>query len=144
MIDINKIFSLVSSQNKQTKISYLISEILILQDKLSNFDNQSFYFKRAIEQNNLKLKDFLNSYNEIKEEFNNLSLENLLNEKKTIEIQLIDAKKKARGLIPNIYLQMVKNKLTTIEDYIKMKSEFSELKNIEDYTNEELYTFFEA
>ncbi len=144
MIDINKIFSLVSSQNKQTKISYLISEILILQDKLSNFDNQSFYFKRAIEQNNLRLKDFLNSYNEIKEEFNNLSLENLLNEKKTIEIQLIDAKKKARGLIPNIYLQMVKNKLTTIEDYIKMKSEFSELKNIEDYTNEELYTFFEA
>jgi len=144
MIDINKIFSLVSSQNKQTKIAYLISEILILQDKLSNINNQSFYFKRASEQNNLKLKEFLNSYNEIKEEFNNISLEKLVDEKKAIKVELVDAKKKARGLIPNIYLQMVKNKLNTIEDYIKMKSKFKKIKNIEDYTNEELYTFFEA
>jgi hypothetical protein len=141
MISANDLISIIESGNNQNEISNIIREILVLEDKLSNSDSKSFYFKMGIENQKEKLFDLKVYYSEIKEEFNKISVEKLI--ELTVELQEeINERLNKVGMMNAISISSLKSKLNQAKDFITVKSYFDKLKDIEEYTTEELKVFF--
>jgi hypothetical protein len=80
----------------------------------------------------------------MKNEYNELSLKKLLKQKNEVKSKLEKVKKLNSGSIRKVSMSIIDRELSIVEDYIKLKSKFEKLKNIKEYSNSELYMFFEV
>lgn len=144
MVDIKSIITVKDIENPRFHISNLVCEILILGEKISKIEGNSFYYKIMKERKEDELIELKNKYVRVRREFNKTSLKELLIQRKQIIKKLNKIKRNNSGLAGEIAFTMVSTELQIIEDYIKMKSKFNKLKRLNDYSNIELYVFFEA
>lgn len=144
MIDIKSIITVKDIENPKFHISNLVCDILVLSEKITKIKGESFYYKILKERKEEELIELKNKYVKVRREFNKTSLKELLIQRKQIQNKINKIKTNNSGLAGEIALTMVSTELHIIEDYIKMKSKFDKLKNLKEYSNQELYVFFEA
>lgn len=144
MIDIKNIISSSDYQNLEFHISNLVCDILIISEKISKLDKKTFYYDTIKEMRENNLIELKNKYVKVKNEYNQVSLKKLYSQKKKIKEKIEKVGKLKPGTTRNISMSLISLELNIVDDYIKMKSKFESLKNIKDYTNNELFVFFEA
>jgi hypothetical protein len=144
MIDIKTLISTAETQSPEFLISKLVRDILILTTRISKLDKNSYYYNTIKMQEEDRLIELKNQYFKMKNEYNELSLKKLLKQKNEVKSKLEKVKKLNSGSIRKVSMSIIDRELSIVEDYIKLKSKFEKLKNIKEYSNSELYMFFEV
>ncbi len=144
MIDIKTLISTAETQSPEFLISKLVRDILILTTRISKLDKNSYYYNTIKMQEEDRLIELKNQYFKMKNEYNELSLKKLLKQKNEVKLKLEKVKKLNSGSIRKVSMSIIDRELSIVEDYIKLKSKFEKLKNIKEYSNSELYMFFEV
>jgi hypothetical protein len=113
----------------------LILDMLVLDEKLQDVENQSVYFRWAVEANRERLVRLIKRYEGLRKEYNRMAVDDLL--------ELI--KKEEEFVIPSSFplhgKQILKSRqlhlINKYRDYLSLKSEVPELPAFDDLKRDE-------
>ena len=130
-IRINDIINII--YKPEPDIIQIINDYGILYQKLKGPENQSWYFKQALESNKEKLIELKKSYENQRRNFNNSNIDDLIervNEAKTV-IQSYEGG--GINTATHVYLAGVHSEINYCESLIKLKKRVEKLKPIDYY-----------
>jgi hypothetical protein len=134
-LQINKILKTLS-QGRTSPLGETIREALVLEEKLSGMDNQSFYFRKASKNLSEKLEGQKDHIQELIEFYNSMTYDQALN-------QLEEAKGRKKGYDQKagtpfrIASGMMKNQILLLEDALYWKSILGDAFTLEDILSDE-------
>ena len=100
----------------------LVSDLLILEQKLKNVDQQSFYFRSALPTHLERHREMLDQYSSVRAEFNNTSLDELVVAVKENKMYLRQ-KSEMRPLIARSMVRLVTlDRIARTTEFITIKS----------------------
>jgi hypothetical protein len=144
MYTISKILGFSRQNNCLNKI---VREILVLQERLHNFENESFYFRKGLESSQRKLKILKEEFEEIKNIINTRTIEELKGKKLSIIKKMSDirGKEKFVGFCKGLWLDGLHSDLAYVNELIYIKKRYNKLEELEEYMNDsdKLKQFFE-
>jgi len=130
--DISTVLGLNPKTNSQ--LETIILEYGNLAQKMNNMEQQSWMFKKAEENNLLKLKDLKSQFEKIRTEVNDTGIDDLielLNDKKE-NIKYFQSQPQL-NFIGRMALASLSSNLAYIEELLSIKSRVDEMKDIEYY-----------
>lgn len=134
-IIINDLLSVINkTHNPSSDLERIMLDYAILLEKLNNIDEQSFLFKKGLENNKLKLDSLKKGFNEIKEEINSSTIDDLILKQKEFQERIKDVKNvKYFNTISMIAVSSFESNLSYIEELIRIKSRVDFIENIDYY-----------
>ncbi len=144
MIDIKRIISSIDSELPEFNISNLVCDILVMSEKIEKLDKTTYYYETVKEIRENSLIKLRNDYFKAQKSYSSINLQRLYKQRTEIKNIILKIGKLKSGTIKNISLSFFYNELSIVDDYIKMKTKFDKLKNIRDYSNNDLMFFFSA
>mgnify|MGYP003627181813 CR=1 FL=1 len=134
-INVNDIITALNLKQKEySQLESIILEYGSLIQKMNNLEQQSWFFKKAEENNYQKIKDLKNEFEKIRTNFRSSSIDDLIvalkNEKHNkISIQ----RKKYINTNDSIAIASLSSNITYIEELLEIKSRVVEIKEMDYY-----------
>jgi chromosome segregation ATPase len=143
-IKFSELLPLISSKEiVEDSAAKLISEILILSDRLENIEEQTFYFKKGFDSAQERLELLKKKYNKLINEVNNTTVDELLSRISEREERVEHwSNSKSSYTIKGMAVYSIKSYIEYLRKLIFLKGKYGNLKPIEDYSQEELIQFF--
>jgi len=122
------------NEKKYSQIENIMFEYGTLTQKLHNVDNQSWAFKKGLENHKDRLIELKKKFNEIRSDFNSASIDELIYQlnKENEGLKSFESKS-YRNMIVNIAIASFRSKIVYIELLIDIRSRTDEIKEIDYY-----------
>ncbi len=134
-INLNILFNLLTdNQNKVSNVGSKILEYAILKEQMDKVEEQSWYFKSALESKQKQLKSINNSYELYRNEFNANSIDTLIETKNEL-LQKLEERKNCSGSgwIFFSIKSMIRSEIDCADEMLLLKSKVDYLYEIEFY-----------
>jgi hypothetical protein len=119
----------------EKKVNALLQEHQALKEAIQSSENQSFYFRMALESKKKKATALQKTYSKISSDFNKQSIEQLKAELalKQIEKEELNSSPKGKGFVGAVRRKSVGDAINYLRDLIRMKEnnfEFLFIQNL--------------
>lgn len=141
----NQIEHLLIKKQDESSLETIMSEYATIKQKIQNSDDQSWYFKRAMESNMQRLSALKEEFEEIRQLFNQSDLDFFIEKINENTSVAASYKGKDMGLIKFIHLSFINGESKFFGELIRLKSKTEFLMPIDYYlaNAEEFMIFFE-
>jgi DNA-binding SARP family transcriptional activator len=137
-INLDRLVPILTKQGKSDEVLVLVREIIELQAKLDNLDNQTFYFKKAKLSNFNRLESLKKEYTKVADLINGQNVDFFLekiNYYETNSKQIYS--KKIVNTIDQSALGAFKSNIGYLQNLIYIKGKYGTLKPLEELLQDE-------
>ena len=130
--DLLTVFDL--NEKKYSQIESIMFEYGTLTQKLHNVDEQTWLFKKGLENHKNELIELKKEFNKIRSDFNATSLDELIYNLNEVEKKLKSFNNKSyKGMIDRMAIASFRSNIVYIELLIEVRSRTDEIKEIDYY-----------
>jgi len=122
----DRIVPLITNRDLTT-VEKCVQEIADLKHKFANPETQSFYFKKGIESQKVRLKKILSEYDEYKDFINGNEISDFQDEIKEKKSRL--ERMTTRGFLNMMAYQSVEYTINSLEEAIVVKKKYGKIDN---------------
>lgn len=132
---------------KQSKsgIVKILLEYSALKEKIDDADNQTWYFKKALDSHIEKLSSLNEDYEKIRTYFNDSSVDYLISELNENQRKLVEFESRSKNSLQQMVCSITRGRIEYLNELIRLKSKTPALMPLPHYLSnpEELLPFFE-
>ena len=139
-ISFNSIVPLLTKQEYSDGALGLLREIIVLQAKLDNIDEQDFYFQKGKDNHISHLESMKMEYAQMVENINNNSVDYLLEQVKESESKMneICSRESNHPVFAKVLVQGTStSQIKYFQDLIQLKARFGTLKSLDELMKDE-------
>jgi hypothetical protein len=117
----------------EKKVNAILQEHQALKEAIQSSENQSFYFRMALESKKKKATTLQKTYSKICSDFNKQNIEQLKAELalKHLEKEELNSSPKGKGFVGAVCRKSVEDAINYLRDLIEMKENYFEPLSIE-------------
>jgi len=104
-----------------------------LVQKMSNIEQESWFFRRARENNLTKIKELKNNFDEIRKAINSASIDDLIDARNILDESILKIKKMEMNSIVYIGLASFNSRKAYVEELMEIKSRVDKMNEIDFY-----------
>jgi len=133
-VNLNEIITTLNLKPKTySQLETIILEYGNLVQKMNNIEQQTWFFKKAEENNRLKLNDLKSQFEEIRATINSSSIDDLIEAVSSENEKISNIKKMEMNSIIYIGLASLNSRKAHIEELMEIKSRVDEMKELDYY-----------
>lgn len=133
-VNLNEIIAVLNLKPKtNSQLETILLEYGTLIQKLNNIDEQSWLFKKAEENNLLKLNELKSQFEEIRESIHSATIDDLIASVNDENENILKLQKMERNSITSIGLTALNSRKAYIEELLEIKARVDEMNEIDFY-----------
>lgn len=133
-VQLNNILTTLNLSSKpNSQLEQVVLEYGSLVQRMSNIEQESWFFKKARENNLIKIKELKNTFSDIREAVNSASIDDLIHSKNSVDKSILKIKKMEMNSIIFIGLTSLNSRIAYIEELMEIKSRVDKMNEIDFY-----------
>ena len=118
------------NQDKPEELDKLVNKIRELSHKIQNTEEQSFYFRRALESHQEDLKNLKDQYKKLRHHVNNTSFEAVKRQIQTKEKKIQKFEQRTPNFVNRVGLASFRSDLNYLELILNLKEKYGSIPSL--------------